>query len=204
METPRSHLPGLPLREIRSFLTPIWMGIHRSDLAWHRSTALPNTPSYAMCRHATAFLKRLLLDADRKNGLSPRSSDALSSRYRVVRGRLDTAWLPDVPEYMRRDPRHFVLMDDAGDVVDITADQFGLDPLSIRPWSAGFDAKPEPYDPGLAASAREWARHPAYGSILSDMKPRSTDASIVARRTDYADTSSRRGGLGGGLRQMRT
>jgi len=158
--------PMLPLREIRSFLTPIWMGIHRSDLAWHRSTSLPDTPSYAMCRHATAFLKRLLLDADRKNGRNPRSPGALSSRYRVVRGSLDPTRLPEVPEYMRRDPRHFVLMDDSGDVVDITADQFGLDPLAIHQWSAGFEGKPEPCDPGLAASAREWARHPTYESIL--------------------------------------
>jgi len=168
METRRSLPPALPLSEIRSLLTPMWMGIHRNDLAWHRSTALPKTPSYAMCRHATAFLKRLLLDADRKTGLGPRSPEALTTRYKVVRGRLDHTRLPDVPDYVRRDPGHFVLMDDAGDVIDITADQFGLDPLSMRPWSYCFEAKPVPCDPGLAASAREWARHPAYGNLLSD------------------------------------
>ncbi len=165
-ECRRSRIMPL-LRDVRAVMTPVWTSIHDSDVIWYRAASLPATPSHAMCRHATAFLKRIMLDADRRAGIGPRSPEALSSRYRAVEGGVDVDRLPVVPEYLHRSPRHFAVMDDAGDVIDVTADQFGLDPLSIRPWSTFFAERPLPCDPGLAASARAWVMHPEYPVILA-------------------------------------
>lgn len=167
METCPSLAQALPLREIRSFLTPIWMRIHRSDLSWRRSTALPDTPSYAMCRHATAFLRRLMLDADRESSMDPRSPASRSTRWRTVAGQIDPARMPKAPAYLVHDRRHFAMMDEAGHVIDLTADQFGLDPLTVAHWSLWFAEAPEPSSPGLAASAREWSRQHDYRHLVS-------------------------------------
>lgn len=154
------------LHAIRTFLAPIWMGVHESDLVWHRASALPDVPSHAMCRHATAFLKRLLLDADRLAGRSPRSPDALCARWITVSGPLDVALLTKAPSYLLDDAEHYAMMDSQGRIVDVTADQFGLDPLVVAHWSSRFAEIPTPSDPGLASSARAWAKRRSYDDLV--------------------------------------
>lgn len=147
---------------VRRVLEPAWSDIHRSDIVWGRSRAMPPVLSHAMCRHAASYLRRVALDADRRSAVRPRSAGSLSSAWRVVQGELDPSLLPTVPSYVQEDACHFAVMDPVGRIIDPTADQFGLDPLAPRHHSAIFRKAPEASDPGLAASARRWAAHPEH------------------------------------------
>jgi hypothetical protein len=156
-----ARVPGRNLlAEVRRLMLPRWRGIHESDVAWRRSERLPTTMSHAMCRHACAFLRRLMVEADRRNGLVARSPRSLAAAWSTVRGDVDPNRLATIPDYVTLRPAHYVLMGGAGAVVDLTADQFGLDPLSIHRRSAFFPTVPTKADPGLATTVRAWTRDP--------------------------------------------
>jgi len=145
------------LSEMRGILLPRWRAIHEADVTWRRSKAVPETTSQAMCRHSVAFMTRLMNEADRLNDVEPRSKDSLSSSWKVARGFVDAARLPAVPGYVSRDPTHYVMVGRAGMIIDLTADQFGLDPLEVHQPSAFFADPPIAADPGLTATTKAWA-----------------------------------------------
>jgi hypothetical protein len=161
---------GATLSAVREILLPRWEAIHRADVTWRRSRTMPDIASTAMCRHSVAFLRRLMIEADRLNGVAPRSTGSLSSTWRVSRGDLDADRLPSVPGYVLRDPTHFVMMDARERTIDLTADQFGMDPLTVHDRSDFFSEAPTDADPGLAATARAWAEEPSCRFVVKSLR----------------------------------
>lgn len=157
---------------IRAFITPIWWNVHRSDLAWNVTDEMPSVASQAMCRHACAFMRRMAIDADRRDGIPLRSAHALTAAWRIVKGQIDPDGLPRTPTYLRRDATHLAVLVSDGRIVDLTADQFGLDPLAPMPWNRLFRTEPTAGDPGLSGSARTWAADPTYPALLAKIDTR--------------------------------
>jgi hypothetical protein len=168
---PETRIPDrATLSTMRGILLPRWEAIHRADVTWHRSDTMPDIASTAMCRHSVAFLRRLMIQADRLNGVAPRSAGSLSSTWRVSRGRLDVGRLTSVPGYVLRDPAHFVMADANGNAIDLTADQFGMDPVVIHARSDFFSEAPTEADPGLAATAKAWAENPSCRLVVQRLR----------------------------------
>jgi len=157
------------LSDIRRFLEPIWWAIHHSDLIWHRNESMPKVASHAMCRHASAFMMRLMNDASRHRSHDRCCSAGRTHEWCVVAGEADVARLPKVPGYMHDDPMHYVLMEKEGLTIDLTADQFAVDPHVPHRSDRFFRTRPTPCDPGLGGSVRSWTRMDGYVDLVGRM-----------------------------------
>lgn len=115
-----------------------------------------------MCRHASALLIRALRDTQR-------AFDVSRSGWRVVCGSLDLESLPNLPGYLSQQTDHYVLMNAVGQIIDITADQFGLDPFAVHRPSTFFSDEPRARAPGLQTSVRNWILHQSYPAILEEI-----------------------------------
>jgi hypothetical protein len=111
---------------IRSELTPHWLDLHQGDLRFGRSQAVPAPLSTAMCRHTALYAERAFAAA----GIPG---------WRAVGGGIRPGCLLITPGYAKYAAlagaeyiEHCWLEHDDGRVLDLTADQFGLDPLTAE------------------------------------------------------------------------
>ena len=109
-------------KALRVHLEPLWVKLHKSDVRWGRAGAEPEIVSQGMCRHAAEFGVRALkqggVDGWRLRQGSV-SAEAMLRRPCCVPAGADGAL-------------HYWMERADGAVLDITADQFGLEEVLFR------------------------------------------------------------------------
>lgn len=110
------------LKDIRCFLEPIWIKAHKS---WD-DAPVPAPPSKYMCRYSCLFLRKLLKNygygkwfIELGRPLSPELNGTEDGKFGYLA--TDGKWYD-----------HTWLVKD-GIIIDITADQYGGDPITIAP-----------------------------------------------------------------------
>lgn len=98
---------------LREFLDKCWAWSHEVyyNTGFHRKEEKPEIPSTYMCRHTSVFLLELLSNIDKE------------SNWKVIGG-----WMATNDQ--RNDQHHWWLESD-NEILDLTADQFGWDPITI-------------------------------------------------------------------------
>lgn len=110
---------------IRATLAPLWARIHASDLRFGLVDAIPDIASTAMCRHSALFAARALSSAFDAPSLSirphagsftPAPGDIIPG-YAARKANIEHAWV------------EIIGVDEDIIWLDITADQFGREPV---------------------------------------------------------------------------
>jgi hypothetical protein len=142
---------------IRETMIPIWKGIHENDLAWKRIRVMPDIYSEAMCRHSCCYMIRLFKEL------------SIYRNFKPVKGSVSIPILERAPFYLSNDPTHYVLMREDGMCLDLTADQFGKDPLMLHHWSDYF--KEEPQEVAIKhGSLSTWTKLPSYKNLINEIR----------------------------------